>query len=178
MSVTTQRSLLRMLGLLFGIALLGLQPARAEVTTVIANDGSERIVLENARDALGERIDVSRFFKESDGNWASVADLVKCEHFGSKYLGQARSAALTMEIMLARYNMVRLWTGRVCDGRSDALPTDQEARSWIVDLAGLRESKDNSPFLESREYLAEFYLFGGPNSPPDYPAFNRYVGQQ
>lgn len=177
--MTVQRLLRRTPGVLIALALLALgQPAGAGLNPVIANDGSERIVLANQRDGLEERIDLTRYFRESDGHWAATADSVKCATLGSKYLNQARSTALTIEVMLARYNMVRLWTGRVCDGRSDALPTADEARKWLVELAGLYESKDNAPFLQSREYLAEYYLFGGPDGWPNYPAFIKYVGEQ
>jgi TPR repeat protein len=163
--------------ILFAIAVAA-SPARAELTVAIASDGSERIVLANVRDGLEERIDYTKFAQLPEGGLAPLADLVKCASLGSKYLDQARSTDLALEVELARYNMVRLWTGRVCDGRSDVLPTDEEARKWLLDVAGLHRTSDNAPFLQSRDYLAEFYLFGARGVPPDYAAFIKYVDEQ
>ena len=165
------RALVAVLAAMFCLAPLC---ARASLATGIAEDGSERIVLMNARDAYSERTMLMRVVPGS----IDIPNLgmAPCGSVGSQYLDLARSYAQGSGI--AQYNMVRLWMGRMCDGKSDALPKPEEAKAWLFSMAAQRHLPDGAPFLDVHEMLAEVFIFGAPGAAPDYPTAMRFLTRE
>ena len=140
--------------------------AHARLSTAIARDGSDRIVLEDVRDGYNERTILLRVTSAAID--IPILGMAPCGSVGSQYLDLARSYGAGSDI--ARYNMVRLWMGKMCDGKSDALPKPAEAKAWLDELAGFRHMPDGAPFLDVHEMLADRYIFGAPGIEPDYAA--------
>lgn len=140
-------------------------PAAAKLQLVIAETPDHRLVLENRPSDV--QTEVTGLI-----NGAPFHDVLACETLTDRLLPVARAEQLSMEAILAQYNLVNLWLGNICPGSSLTAFTPQEARDWLVELAGLRDSEDGSPFLNARDMLVEFYVFGAPGFEADYEAAN------
>jgi TPR repeat protein len=71
--------------------------------------------------------------------------------------------------------MMNVWTGNLCGGVTDAMPTSTEARAWLEELAELSREEDDAPFVDARRRLAEVLVFGAPGVAPDYAAARAYI---
>lgn len=154
----------------FAMLLIGLamRPgmANAELALVLSDDGAGRIELANT----------DRFMQRAEVEGIGVARITDCRTLGSRLLPLARQPSSTDGAgLFARYNLVNLWLDNLCWGKSDALPAANEARSWLLDLAGLYRVGDSEPFLDAHQMLAQLYLFGAPGSPPDYASAARFL---
>lgn len=149
----------------------------AKLDTVIADDGTNRIVLKNIHEHFYQNAYLAGLVTDH-GQVAPYWAPVDCKTFGSQNIEKARAKPEGMSFYVARYNLVNLWMGAMCEGKSDVLPTAAEAQAWIKDMAGLRHGGDNAPFLDSHEKLMELYLFGGPGVPPDYTSALAYLNEE
>ena len=138
-------------------------PAAAELVLGIAETPDHQITLENG--PSGVQTEVTGM----DGR-IPFNDVLVCETLTARLLPAATSERPAMEAILAQYNLVNLWLGNICPGTAVTGFTPEQARDWLVELAGLHDSEDESPFLSSRNMLVEFYLFGAPGFQPDYEA--------
>ena len=145
-------------------------PVWAQVTTVIADDGTERIVLKSGADEFFQQEYAKTLLPGPDGRVAPVFDAAPCATLGSQSLQIVRSGQVTIEVLVARYNLVNLWLGNVCHGKSDAAPDPAEARKWLLSLQYADFGKGLQLFADSHKMLAQFYLFGAPGFAPDYPS--------
>jgi TonB family protein len=137
-------------------------PVWAQLRTGIAYDETERIILERATDEFRQDFYVKALYTGPDGSLVPVLQKVHCETMGSQNLEKARSAQFNVEVFIARYNLVDLLLGNVCHGKSDVLPSPEEAKAWLLGI--------KRPILGTDRMLVQLYLFGAAGSPPDYSA--------
>lgn len=145
-------------------------PVWAQLTTVIADDGTDRIVLKNGNDESNQRLYVTTLIRDQDERVAPLMASAPCATLGSQFVEKARSAQLNLETLVARYNLVNLWLGNLCHGKSDVLPTPEEAKAWLLGITRSTLPGNAHQNLGTQGMLVQLYLFGGPGSPPDYPA--------
>jgi hypothetical protein len=145
-------------------------PALADLTTVIADDGTDRIVLKNGIDEFQQRFYVKTLIPDQVNGVAPIMDSAPCATLGSQLVEKARSAQLDLEGFVARYNLVNLWLGNICHGKSDVLPTPEEAKRWLLQIVHSTFPGNGHRNLRTQNMLVQLYLFGAPGSPPDYPA--------
>lgn len=146
-------------------------PVWAQLATVIADDGTERIALtKNEPDEFHQRTYVKTLLRDPNSRIAPLMGTAPCATLGSQSLAQARSPQRDLETLAARYNVVNLWLGNICHGKSDAVLDPAEARAWLLNMQSVNFEGDLLPFLDTHTMLAQLYLFGAPGSAPDYPA--------
>jgi tetratricopeptide (TPR) repeat protein len=90
---------------------------------------------------------------------------------------KARSTQLNLETFIARYNLVAVWLGNLCHGKSDVLPSPEEAKAWLLGIANSKLPGNAAQSLGTHRMLVQLYLFGAPDSPPDYPAALAYLNE-
>jgi TonB family protein len=144
----------------------------------IADDGTERIVLKNQTNELNQQNYVATLLRSDDGNAGPLMEKVHCETLGSQNLEKARSTQLNLETFVARYNLVNLWLGNLCHGKSDVLPSPEEAKGWLLGIAGSTLPGNAAQSLGTHRMLVQLYLFGAPGSAPDYPAALALLNEQ
>lgn len=132
--------------------------AMADITVVVASDGSDRLVIARAPDFITQRSDMDLIMDR--GKLAPYHGFADCKTFGSRKIAEARTKPITGPVLMAQYNAVNLWLGRVCYGKSDALPEPGEARVWLNEIEGA--SISGEPLLDAHDMMAEFLLFGAP----------------
>jgi TPR repeat protein len=158
------------------LVILTAGPLQAQLQLGI-DDDTERIVLRYAHNEFNQHWYVKALVPDKSGDAPLMAG-VKCEHFGSEQMAKARQIPGGMDIYVARYNLVKLWMQDICHGKSDVLPSPEEAKAWLIDMTGLRRASDDAPFLDSRAMLINMYLFGAPGVPPDYAAGLAYLNKE
>ena len=158
---------------LFGMALLaaGLltSAASAELRVIVSDAPGHRLVLAQAPDSMQAELTA---LGPDD---APMLDAVDCATLGSKLIQTARRDELRMDVIIARYNLINVWTGNLCGGVTDVMPTSAEARGWLTELAGLSREEDGAPFVDSRRRLAEVLVFGAQGVAPDYREARIYI---
>lgn len=143
--------------------------ARAELRVVVSDEADHRLVLAHLPASFeGELLGLG----ENDTPLFGVA---RCDTLGSRLIGTARSQALNMDVIVARYNLVNMWSGNLCGGKTDVVPTGTEAKAWLEDLAGLSREEDGAPFVDARRRLAEVLVLGAPGVEPDLVRAQDYV---
>lgn len=143
--------------------------AHAELKVIVSPDGDHRLVLANAPDDVQAEL---TGFAEGD---IPFFDRVDCGAIGARLLPLARVEDLSIEVIVARYNLINVWTGNLCPGAEvEGLPA-QEVRAWLIEVAGLRRAEDGAPFLDARERLLEMYIFGAPGLAPDPAAARAHM---
>lgn len=148
------------------------QGARAELGLTLSHDAEHRLVLTQSPATMqAELVGIA----ENDTPLFGPAD---CATLGARYFETARAKALSIEVIIARYNIVNVWTGNLCPEGSDLSVEPLEARAWLDELAGLRRAEDDAPFIDARRRLAEVLTFGAPGVSPDYSAARRYLAQE
>ncbi len=146
-----------------------IQDARAELRVALSNDVEHHLLLRQAPPAMqAELMGVG----ENDTPLFGPAD---CATLGARRLETARADALSLEVIIARYNIVNVWTGNLCPESSDVSVQPAEAREWLDELAGLRRAEDGAPFIDARRRLAEVLTFGAPGVAPDHAEARRYL---
>jgi hypothetical protein len=120
-------------------------PVWAQVTAVIADDGTDRIILKHTTEEYFQRNYVNTLLKGPDDSVGPLMEPAPCATLGSQMIENARSTQLNLETFIARYNLVNLWLGNLCHGKSDVLPTPAEAKAWlfkhsVLEIAGKRRS--------------------------------------
>lgn len=146
--------------------------ARAELRVTVSSEADHRLVL--ARLPASFEAELSGM---AEGD-IPVFDVAKCETLGSRHITLARSADLDMDVIIARYNLVSLWTGNLCGGKSDVMPAGAEALAWLEELAGLSRQEDGAPFIDARRRLAEVLVFGAPGIEPDRARAQTYIAEE
>lgn len=144
-------------------------PAHAELKVIVSPDGDHRLVLANEPDDMQAEL---TGFAEGD---VPFFDRVDCATIGTRLLPHAREAELSIEVIVARYNLINVWTSNLCPGAQPAELSAQEARAWLIEIADLRRAEDGAPFLEARDRLLEVYIFGAPGIEPDPAAAREYL---
>ncbi|MEQ1619727.1 MAG: tetratricopeptide repeat protein [Terricaulis sp.] len=142
--------------------------AHAELKVVVSPDGDHRLALANAPDDLQAEL---VGFAEGD---IPMFDQVDCATIGARLLPQARED-LSIETIVARYNLINVWTGNLCPGTPIQGLQGEETRDWLIEIAGLRRAEDGAPFLEAQDRLLEMYIFGAPGVEPDPVAAREYL---
>jgi len=153
-------------------------PLSAQITPEIADDGTDRIILKHATNEFNQQNYVTTLLRSNDGNAGPLMEKVHCETLGSQNLEKARSTQLNLETFIARYNLVNLWLGNLCHGKSDVLPTPEEAKAWLLGIAGSTLPGNAAQSLGTHRMLVQLYLFGAPGSAPDYPAALALLNEQ
>jgi len=156
----------------FSLALaLAIPSARAELGVGVSSDSEHRLLLIQRPPSMqAELIGLA----ENDIPFFGPAD---CATLGARHLETARSGALNLEVIVARYNIINVWTGNLCAGGSDVSVQPGEARAWLDELAGLRRAEDGAAFIDARRRFAEMLVFGAPGVGPDYAEARRYLAQ-
>lgn len=158
------------------LMVLAASPLRAEVAAVI-DDTTERFVLRHVHNEVFGRLNLSGFgHGDQVQPYTPEYELAKCENLGSRQIATARQKHLNMQVLIARYNLVRLWTQDLCHGKSDVTPSPAEAKAWLLELTEVKAGE--WPLLDTHEMLAEVYLFGAPGVPPDYPTGLIYLNRE
>lgn len=160
------------------LLVLAAGPLWAQVKAAIADDGTERIVLKSGTDEFYQDFYVETFVKGQDGQLEPLVAAVRCQTLGSQLLGKAQSPEYNPETLLARYNLVSLWLGNLCHGKSDAVPTAEEAKAWLLGIVRSKLPGTLDRSLRTHQMLAQLYLFGAPGSPPDYPAALAFLNEE
>lgn len=157
----------------FLIALMLATPsAHAELGIGVSSDADHRLLLVQASSAMqAELIGLA----DNDVPLFGPAD---CSTLGARRLETARSLALNIEVIVARYNIVNVWTGNLCPQGSDVSVQAAEARAWLEELAGLRRAEDGAPFIDARRRFAEVLVFGAQGLAPDYVEARRYLSEE
>lgn len=146
--------------------------ARAELGLGISRDTEHRLVLVQTSPSMqAELIGVT----DDDIPLFGPAD---CATLGARHLEAARSVELSIEVIVARYNIVNVWTGNLCAEGSDVSVQAGEARAWLDELARLRRAEDGAPFIDARQRFAEMLVFGAPGINPDYVEARRYISEE
>ncbi|MBU6190948.1 MAG: hypothetical protein KGR68_16645 [Betaproteobacteria bacterium] len=146
--------------------------ARAELRVTVSNEPDQRLVL--------SRLPAS-FQAELVGlaeNDVPMFDVAKCETLGSRHITLARATDPNMDVIVARYNLVNMWTNNLCGGTTDVMPTGTEAKAWLEELAGLSRQEDGAPFIDARRRLAEVLVFGAPGVEPDLARAQTYLADE
>lgn len=144
----------------------------------VIDGATERFMLRSVHNEVFGRLDLVNLGPGDQANpYVPIYQPANCENLGSRQITKARQEHESVDVFIARYNMVRLWTQDLCHGHSDVLPSSEEAKTWLVELA-TRVKIGKSPFLDTHEMLAEFYLFGAPGFAPDYTAGLAYLNQE
>lgn len=130
--------------------------AHAELKVVVSPDDDHRLVLANGPDDV--QAELTRF---AEGD-VPFFDPIDCNTIGARLLPRAREEDLSIEVIVARYNLINVWTGNLCPGMQTPDLRAQEARAWLIEIAGLRRAEDGAPFLKARDRLLEVYIFGAP----------------
>lgn len=143
--------------------------ARAELGITVSNDSDHRLVL--SRRPVSVEAELVGLAKDD----VPMFDVIRCDTLGSRLIGQARASELNMDVIVARYNLVNVWSGNICGGKTDVMPTGEEARTWLEELAGLSRQEDGAPFIDARRRLAEVLIFGAPGVEPDLPRAQAYI---
>lgn len=150
----------------FGVA------ARAELRVTVSDSADHRLVLSQQPASFqGELVGLAEEDKPLFG-------VVTCATLGSRLIKLARSNELSLEVIVARYNLVNMWTGNLCGGKTDLMPTGTEAKAWLEDLAGLSRAEDGAPFIDARKRLAEVLVFGAWGVAPDHPRATVYLEEE
>ncbi len=159
--------------LVFSLALVvAISSARAELDVGVSSDAEHRLLLVQTPPSMqAELIGLA----DNDIPLFGPAD---CATLGARHLETARSSALNIEVIVARYNIVNVWTGNLCADGSDVSVQAGEARAWLNELAGLRRAEDGAAFIDARRRLAEMLVFGAPGLAPDYVEARRYLTQE
>ena len=111
-------------------------------------------------------------------NDVPVFDTAQCANLGGRLIERARSRAMTMDVIVARYNLVNVWTGNLCAGKTDVMPASGEATSWLEELAGLSRTEDGAGFIDARKRLAEVLVFGAPGVSSDLRRAQEYLVEE
>lgn len=158
---------------IFCLALvLAIPSARAELGVGVSSDAEHRLLLVQTPPSMqAELIGLA----DGDMPFFGPAD---CATIGARRLQTARSSALSIEVIVARYNIVNVWTGNLCPDGSDVSVQAGEARAWLDELAGLRRAEDGGAFIDARRRFAEMLVFGAPGLAPDYAEARRYLNQE
>jgi hypothetical protein len=153
---------MRILAILSGLIFLSLiPPARAELRVTVSTAPDHRLVLSQLPASFqAELVGLAE-------NDIPIFDVAKCETLGSRHITLARATELNMDVIVARYNLVNMWTNNLCGGKTDVMPTGSEAKTWLEELAGLSRQEDGAPFIDARRRLAEVLVFGAPGVEPD-----------
>ena len=164
---------MRFLVLLSGLIFLSLiTSARAELRVTVSSEPDQRLVLSRLPTSFdAELVGLAE-------NDMPMFDVVKCETLGSRQITLARATDLNMDVIVARYNLVNMWTNNLCGGKTDVLPTATEAKAWLEELAGLSRQEDGAPFIDARRRLAEVLVFGAPGVEPDLARAQSYVAEE
>jgi hypothetical protein len=159
----------------FGVAVfllalaLAVPSARAELGVGVSSDAEHRLMLAQTPPSMqAELIGLA----DNDVPLFGPAD---CATLGARQLETARSGALSLEVIVSRYNIVKVWTGNLCTDGSDVSVQAGEARAWPDELAGLRRAEDGAAFIDARRLFAEMLVFGAPGLAPDYVEARRYL---
>ena len=164
---------MRILVLLSCLVYLSLAPsARAELRVTVSRESDHRLVLSQLP---------ASFQAELSGlaeNDVPMFDVAKCETLGSRHITLARATDLNMNVIVARYNLVNMWTSNLCGGKTDVMPTGTEAKTWLEELAGLTRQEDGTPFIDARRRLAEVLVFGAPGVEPDLARAQTYLADE
>lgn len=161
------------LGVIAFLATLALafQDARAELRLTPSTDAGQVLVLSQGPAAVqAELIGLN----ENEVPLFGPAD---CATLSAKHLQTARTDELSLDVIIARYNIINVWTGNLCPGATLSLQP-AEARAWLDELAGLRRAEDGAPFIDARRRLAEALTFGAPGVAPDYAEARRYLQEE
>lgn len=145
--------------------------AHAELNVIVSAGGDHRLVLANAPDEVQAEL---TGFAEGD---IPFFDRVDCASIAARLLPQARRE-LSIETIVARYNLINVWTGNLCPGAAIQGLQGEEARDWLIEIAGLRRAEDGAPFLEAQDRLLEMYIFGAPGVEPDPIAARVYMAAE
>jgi TPR repeat protein len=148
------------------------------VTAVIADDGTDRIILKHTTEEYFQRNYVNTLLKGPDDSVGPLMEPAPCATLGSQMIENARSTQLNLETFIARYNLVNLWLGNLCHGKSDVLPTPAEAKAWLLSIAYSKLPGNAAQSLGTHRMLVQLYLFGAPDSPPAYPAALAYLNEE
>jgi tetratricopeptide (TPR) repeat protein len=145
-------------------------PVSAQLTTAIADDGTDRIVLKSGFDEFDQHVYVKTLIRDQNERVGPLLENAPCATLGSQMIERARSTQFNLETLVARYNLVNLWLGNLCHGKSDVLPAPEEAKAWLLGIVRATLPGDAHRSLRTHGMLVQLYLFGAPGSPPDYPA--------
>lgn len=164
---------MRILALLSGLIFLSLiTSARAELRVTVSSEPDQRLVLSRLPTSFdAELVGLAE-------NDIPMFDVVKCETLGSRHITMARATDLNLDVIVARYNLVNMWTNNLCGGKTDVMPTGTEAKAWLEELAGLSRQEDGAPFIDARRRLAEVLVFGAPGVEPDHARAQSYVAEE
>lgn len=143
--------------------------ARAELGITISSEPDHQIML--SRTLASPEAELEGL----TGDDVPMFNVVRCDTLGSRLVGKARAGELNMDVIVARYNLVNMWSGNICGGKTDVMPTGEEAKSWLEELAGLSRQEDGAPFIDARRRLAEVLIFGAPGIEPDLPRAQSYI---
>jgi len=146
--------------------------ARAELRVTVSNDTDHR--LELSRLPASFQAELVRL----TANDIPMFDVAKCETLGSRHITLARATDLNMDVIVARYNLVNMWTDNLCSGKTDVMPKGTEAMAWLEELAGLSRQEDGAPFIDARRRLAEVLVFGAPGIEPDLARAQTYLAEE
>ncbi|MBX3428248.1 MAG: sel1 repeat family protein [Hyphomonadaceae bacterium] len=157
----------------FSLALVLAAPsARAELGVGISSDAEHQMLLVQRPPSMqAELIGLA-------DNDIPLFGPVDCATLGARHLQTARSGALSIEVIVARYNIVNVWTGNLCAEGNDVSVQAREARAWLAELAGLRRAEDGAAFIDARRRFAEMLVFGAPGQAPDYAEARRYLSTE
>lgn len=146
--------------------------ARAELGITISDEAPHRIVLSRVPASPDAELE------GLTGDDVPMFNVARCDTLGSRLIGQARASALNMDAIVARYNLVNMWSGNLCGGKTDVMPKAAEAMAWLDELAGLSRAEDGAPFIDARQRLAEVLVFGAPGIEPDLARAQAYVADE
>jgi hypothetical protein len=167
---TTFRDGMRSMALLACVASgIFVTSARAELGVAVSKEADHRLMLSRLPASVEAELE------GLTGDDVPMFNVVRCDTLGSRLIGQARASELNMDVIVARYNLVNMWSGNLCGGKTDVMPTGEEAKSWLDELAGLSRQEDGAPFIDARRRLAEVLIFGAPGVEPDLPRAQAYI---
>jgi hypothetical protein len=163
---------MRLLAMVVLAAMMLASEASAELRLIVSDAPGHRLILAQAPDSVQAELTAL------GPNDAPMFDAVDCATLGTKLIQTARRDELRMDVIIARYNLMNVWTGNLCGGVTDAMPTPMEARAWLEELAELSREEDDAPFVDARRRLAEVLVFGAPGVAPDYRAARVYTAAE
>ena len=156
-----------------GVAAMCLVPvARAELRVTVSGDADHHLELAQIPSSFEAEL------TGLTGDDTPVFGVAGCATLGSRLAGWARSAELNLDVLVARYNLVNMWSGNLCGGKTDVMPSGAEAKAWLDDLAGLSRAEDGAPFIDARRRLAEVLVFGAPGVAPDLARAKIYLAAE